>query len=195
MRVLRFLAIIAFVCGYTGLAAATPVDFHMSVLDPPPFNVQPIFSTPFPISFIECSQGELPDGMTASGCFAGVNRTGVDWNNLQITFADNNVLAGQSPNCDLTGTHNIFSDTDCSLVGSTYLLSFGDGVLSNNEYFIITEDGVDPPEGFGIGTGTVNSTAMTPEPAPVLLLSTGIILFGLWFYGGRRRMASSSLLS
>ena len=195
MRVLRFLVVVAIVCGYTGLAGAAPVDFHMSVLDPPPFDTVPILSTPFPISFTECGLGELPDGMTASGCFAGVNRTGMDWNNLQITLADNNVLAGQTPNCDLTGTHNIFSDTNCSLVGSSYLLSFGDGVLSNNDFFFITEDGVDPPEGFGIGTGTVNSTAMTPEPAPVLLASTGIILFGLLFYGERRRAVSSSLLS
>lgn len=197
MRVLRFLLMMALVCGYTGLAGASPVDFHMHVLDPPPpsFTVLPIFSTPFTFSFTECSPGELPDGITASGCFAGVNRTGMDWDNLQITFADNDVLAGQTPTCDLTGTHNIFSGTDCSLVDSTYILSFMDGVLHNNDFFFITEDGVDPPEEFGIGTGTVNSTAMTPEPAPVLLLSTGIILFGLWFYGGRRRLTSSSLLS
>lgn len=197
MEIFRCLAVIAVICGFTGLAGATTVDFHMHVLDPPPpsFTVQPIFSTPFTFSFTECSPGELPDGGTASGCFAGVNRTGMDWNNLQITFADNDILAGQTPNCDLTSSHDIFSDTDCSLVGSTYILSFGDGLLSNNDFFFITEDGVDPPEGFGTGTGTVDSTVLTPEPASVLLLFTGIVGLGLLFKMERRRAVRPSLLS
>ena len=189
MRVLRCLIVIVVVCGFTGLAGAAPIDFHMHVLDPPPpsFTVQPILTTPFTFSFTECSPGELPNNMTASGCFAGVNSTGQDWTSLQITFADNSVLAGQAPNCDLTGSNNIFSGTDCSLDGSTYVLSFMDGVLHNNDFFFITEDGVDPPEGFGTGTGTVTDAVMTPEPGSILLLSTGIVLFGLLFHMERRR--------
>ena len=194
MRVLHCLVVIAVICGFTGLAKADPVDFHMSVLDPPTiFTVQPIFSTPFAISFTECSVGELPSG-TADGCFAGVNRTGQDWTNLQITFANNVVLGGQTPNCDLTGSNNIFSGTDCSLDGSTYILSFMDGVLHNNEFFFITEDGVVPPEGFGVGTGTVSGLVATPEPGSVVLLSTGCILFGILFTMERRRATHSSLL-
>lgn len=193
MRILRCLVVAAFVCGCTGLAGAAPIDFHMHVLDPAPptFSVLPITSTPFTFSFTPCSANELPDGMTADGCFAGVNRTGQDWTNLQLTFTDNGVLAGQPPDCSPAPADNIFSSTDCSLVGSTYILAFSDGVLSNNAFFFITEDGVLPPEGFGTGTGTV----LTPEPASVVLLSTGLVLFVLLFNKERRRVVWPSLRS
>lgn len=196
MRVFRCLLAIAIICGFPGLANADSVDFHMSVLDPPPpaFPVQPIFSTPFTFSFTTCSVGELPGGGTADGCFAGVNRSGQDWTNLQITFENNAVLGGQTPSCALTGSNNIFSDTDCSLDNSTYILTFTNGLLQNNDFFFITEDGVIPPEGFGVGTGTVVGAAATPEPGSVLLLSTGIVLFGLLFHMERRRATPSSLL-
>lgn len=192
MRVLRFLGLIAAICCFTGLAGATPVDFHMQVLDPPPsFNVQPIFSTPFNFSFTTCSVGELPSG-TADGCFAGVNRTGQDWNNLQITFADNAVLAGQTPNCALTNPNNTFGSSDCSLVDSTYILTFSGGQgIANGAFFFITEDGVVPPEGFGVGTGAV----LTPEPGSIVLLSTGALLFGWLLYGERLRALRLSQLS
>ncbi|HZY63030.1 MAG TPA: hypothetical protein VFE38_10915 [Edaphobacter sp.] len=179
MKVFRCLFALIIACAFIGSASAEPIDFHMRVLDPPPpaFSVQPIFSTPFTFTFTACSVGELPGGGTADGCFAGVNRSGMDWSNLTITFADNPVLAGQTPSCALTGSNNIFSDTACSLAGSTYTLSFTDGVLSNNDFFFITEDGVVPPEGFGVGTGSV--VLPTPEPEPFLLLATGLVLFGV----------------
>lgn len=193
MKALRCLFALVVAFTFTSLASADPVDFHMHVLDPPPpsFPVQPIFSTPFTFTFTTCSTGELPGGGTADGCFAGVNRSGEDWTNLQITFDDNSVLAGQAPNCALTGTNNIFSDTDCSLDGSTYVLRFTDGVLANNDFFFITEDGVIPPEGFGVGTGSVDLA--TPEPAPLLLFATGVILLGGTLKMGRRRSPGSLL--
>ena len=180
MKAFRCLFALVVTFTLTSLASADPVDFHMHVLDPPPpsFTVQPIFSTPFTFTFTTCSLGELPGGGTADGCFAGVNRSGEDWTNLQITFEDNSVLAGQAPNCALTGTNNIFSDTDCSLDGSTYVLRFTDGVLANNDFFFITEDGVIPPEGFGVGTGSVDLVS-SPEPEPLVLLASGLVLFGV----------------
>ncbi len=195
MRVLRCLIVIGVVCGLTGLAGATPVDFHMHILDPPPsFSVLPITSTPFPVSFTACGLNELPSG-TADGCFAGVNRTGDDWVGLQLTFANNTALAGQLPNCSPAPppADNIFASTDCTFDGSSYALIFTDGVIRNGDFFFITEDGVIPPEDFGTGTATV--TVLTPEPAPVLLLSTGLILFVFLFNPERRRAVWPSLRS
>lgn len=195
MKVFRCLFALAIACAFLGSASAEPIDFHMRVLDPPPpaFSVQPIFSTPFTFTFTACSVGELPGGGTADGCFAGVNRSGMDWENLQITFADNSVLAGQAPNCALTGSNNIFSDTSCSLSGSTYILSFTGGVLSNNDFFFITEDGVVPPEGFGVGTGSV--VLPTPEPEPFVLLATGLVLLGVALMPRRRSGLRATLLA
>ncbi len=192
MRVFHCLVVIAVICGFTGLAKADPVDFHMNILDPPPssYPTFPIFSTPFAISFTACVAGELPDGNTGEGCFAGHNETGQDWNNLQLTFADNTALASQLADCSPAPSDNIFSTANCSLVGSTYVLSFSDGVVSNGDYFFITEDGVDP-ESFGTGTGTV----LTPEPASILLLSTGFVLFGLLVNMKRWHAVRSLLLS
>lgn len=202
MRVLRCLAVIAVLCGFAGLANASPVDFHMSVLDPPPplnpsYPTYPIDSISFLVSFTPCVAGELPIATPPSpnGCFAGHNISGLDWNSMELVFADNAVLASQPANCELAVSNNAFANPDCSLSDGSYFLDFSEGEgIPNGAFFYIVEDGVDPA-GFGVGTATVTATVPTPEPAPVLLLSTGIILFGLWFYGERRRMISSSLLS
>jgi len=162
----------------------------MNVLDPPTISSSyPLFlisSTPFAVSFTPCLAGELPGGLSAEGCFAGRNVTGHDWNNLQLTFANNSVLNGQASSCGTTDIHNVYSSSDCSLTpdGSTYILSFGDGVISDDAYFFITEDGVVPGD-FPEGTGAV----LTPEPGSLLLSSTGAVLFGLMLFGLRRRSA------
>ncbi len=202
MKFLHCLVLIALILGCTGLAKADPVDFHIRVLDPDPPADPPsyplflISGTSFGVSFTPCIAGELkPLGATADGCFAGRNVSGLDWNGLDMSFPDGGVLAGQPASCAPALSFNIFSATDCPVnpANGSYDLGFSDGIIHNGDYFFITEDGVVPPENFPHGLVTA-STAMTPEPASMVLLSTGVLLFGCLLYGERSRALRASLL-
>jgi hypothetical protein len=185
--VFRCVVIIVMACGLSGIAGATPIDFKMNVLDPPSgYSVTSIFSTTFPISFSTCASGELPGGLTASGCFAGQNLTGQSWNNLQFMFTNSPALGGQPASCGDPGSpFSIFTVTSCSLSpdNSTYILAFTNGIITPGEFFFVTEDGPDP-SAFGVGTGTVLGTI--PEPTPALLVGTGLMMFGLLFAANKR---------
>ena len=198
MKILRCLMAIALVCGCMGVAKADPVDFHIKVLDPaPPSDPSyPLFlitSTSFNVSFTDCVTGELPGGMTADGCFAGRNISGIDWDNLQLSFPGGGVLTGQPASCAAAPSDNIFSSTDCPVdpVNGAYDLGFADGVIANGDYFFITEDGVVPASDFPTGSATV----LTPEPGSIVLMSTGVLLFGCLLFGERSRRLDLSPLS
>ena len=193
MRVLRFLGLVSAICFSTALAGATPVDFHMRVLDPPPpanpsYPLYLIQSTSFDVSFTGCVAGELPGNNTATGCFAGRNISGQDWNNLQLAFPNVGPLVGQAANCDPGVSDDIFSNVDCpaSPDNSSFTLIYTDGVIANGGYFFITEDGVDPATDFPTGRASV-ATGMTPEPGSIVLLSTGVFLLGGLLYGKQLR--------
>ena len=176
----RYLALAALLCGCTALASASPADFKMSVLDPPApgtgFITYPVQSSPYIFSFTSCVAGELPNNMTADGCFAGVNRSGQDWTSLQFTFSNTPALNSQSVDCTPAPSNNIYGNANCSLVQRTvYVLNFNTGVLNDGELFFLTEDGVKDPSTFPPGTLSVTSSyAATPEPASLLLLATGL---------------------
>jgi hypothetical protein len=198
MKILRCLVVIALVCGCMGVAKADPVDFHIKVLDPAPppdpsYTIFLISSTSFSVSFTDCVAGELPGGMTADGCFAGRNISGLNWDNLQLSFPDGGVLTGQPASCALAPSDNIFSSTDCPAdpANGSYDLGFADGVIANGDYFFITEDGVVPASDFPTGSATV----LTPEPGSIVLLSTGVLLFGCLIFGERLRRVDLSPLS
>lgn len=199
MKAIYCLVLIALIFGCIGPAKADPIDFHIRVLDPPPpanpsYPLFPISSTSFDVSFTPCIIGELPSGMTADGCFAGRNVSGLDWTGLDMSFPDGGVLAGQPASCAPAPSDNIFNATDCPVnpANGSYDLGFSDGVIHNGDYFFITEDGVVPPTDFPTGQVTA-STAMTPEPASIVLLSTGILLFGCLLFGERSRSLRASL--
>ena len=198
MKFLRCLVVIALVCGCAAIARADAVDFHMNVLDPQPpsdpsYPLYLLTTTSFSVSFTDCIAGELPGGMTADGCYAGRNVSGQDWDNLQLTFVSGGVLTGQTANCAAAPSDNVFSDTDCpeSPENGFYTLTFTDGVIANGDYFFITEDGVTPATDFPIGSAQV----LTPEPGSLVLLSTGVLLFGWLLYGDRLHLRRASLIS
>ncbi|MDW5267464.1 MULTISPECIES: hypothetical protein [Acidobacteriaceae] len=176
------------------------MDFHIKVLDPTPptdpsYPLFPISSTSFSVSFTACIAGELPSGMTADGCFAGRNVSGLAWTGLDFSFPSGGVLTGQPASCAPALSDNIFSATDCPVnpANGSYDLGFSDGVIHNGDYFFITEDGVVPPTDFP--TGSVTATVLTPEPRSMVLLSTGILFFGCLLYGERSRALRASLFS
>lgn len=188
MRFFRYLFVTAVFCGLTGMAGATPIDFHMNVLDPPPpsFMVNSIFTLPFSISFSPCGAGELPGGMTADGCFAGQNLTGLSWTNLQLIFSNTPALASQAASCGDPGSpFSIFQVATCSLSpdGASYILRFSGGIIVPGDFFFIAETGPSPTA-FGVGSGSVT---FIPEPVSLLLLSSGFMMFGLLLYTERRR--------
>lgn len=177
MKILRYLLLLVSFCALSGMAKADQADFHMVVLDPP-FTVYPIFSTPYsPIVFSDCS-GQLPTNVKQSyqGCFSGVNRSGNDWFGIDLVFDNTASLGGQPVNCspdqDTQGNlgPNFYTGSTCSLTGSQYILSYTGGLIHNNEFFVIAEDGVDPAA-FPPGTLTAETV---PEPGSIWLLSTGL---------------------
>jgi hypothetical protein len=180
MKAFRCLVLMTVACAFASVANATPADFHMGVLDPPPppspsFPTNIITSTSFDVTFIPCVADELPGGLTADGCFAGANRSGVDWTQLQLTFTDTDALGDQGATCD---TNPTFMSVGCPTPtgDAPYILTFSDGNgIPNNGSFFIYETGV-PPGNFPDGSAVANSTV--PEPAPWGLLLTGCILFG-----------------
>lgn len=181
MRMMRYLLVMALVCGAAGSAKAD--DFRMVVLDPPPssFPTYPIFSSPFTFSFAPCAVGQLPTGTQGSyeGCFSGVNRTGEDWTSLTLNFNNNSALTNAAPSeCSLDGGgQDIFAAPGtgaCDLQGDQYVLIFSGGILSNNENFVIAEDGVDPSDFPDVTASFTTPSTVTPEPESVWLLSTGI---------------------
>lgn len=196
MRMMRCLFAIALVCGVAGSAKAD--DFRMVVLDPPPasFPTFPIFDSPFTFTFAPCAVGQLPTGTlgTYDGCFSGVNRTGQDWTSLTMNFSNNSALSNAAPaNCSLDGGGlDIFAapgEGSCDLQSNQqYLLIFNGGILTNNENFVIAEQGVDPND-FPEVTASFTTASTVPEPESLWLFSTGIVLAGSFL--SKRRVSQS----
>jgi hypothetical protein len=196
MKALKYLIAFILCLGMTGIASADPIDFQMNVLDPSPGpNAVVIRTLPFSVSFSPCgSFSNLPSGLVADGCFEGFNDSGLTWDNLLITFANNPALASQPPGCgNLDAPDSVFTITSCTLTpdNSTYILSFMDGIIVPSETFFIAETSPTPPAAFGVGTTTVLTA--TPEPGTFVLLASGMAALGLLLYADRAR-ASRALI-
>ncbi len=178
------LAILALLSVSSLFARASSIDdFKMDVLDPLPppadssFPTYPIRGLTFTVTFTPCQVDELPNGLTGDGCFSGVNRSGVGWSALDFTFPNTDALGSQPVSCSPAASDNIFSSSGCDLDGSTYGLTYFNGVLGNGQFFFVVETGVDPAL-FPPGVATATAVPSIPEPGTFLLLGTGLA-FGL----------------
>jgi hypothetical protein len=192
---LRVLFILALFCAFTSHARASAIDFHSTVLDPPPFC--PIATdcfifdnAPFTATFSgdQCGDLNLPnDGTTA--CFFGVNSTGEDITTLSLVFTGTTGLGIAT--CDNASVppgppSPIFGNPLCSSSGTTYSFTFTGGDILPDQGFIIFEDGAPASD---LGTATVQLLA-TPEPDSLLLFCTGLVMAGLYLTKHTRLFAS-----
>lgn len=188
MKAFRAILALALLCGFSSLALADDIDFHMSVLDPPQqLNYTSIDNTdPFAVSFSAC-----PQIIKATACFTGFNDTNQTFTSLNLIFDNStnpqdpndfiNFLNGQTPNCDTTPALSLFASAACSLntAETQYLLNFSGGSgIAPGQFFFIAETGP-TAAAFGVGEGVVG---ITPEPDSLLLFATGIMMAGLFFF-------------
>jgi hypothetical protein len=183
---LRVLFILTLVCGCFSHAGAS--SFHATVLDPTCVTTPDAActllptdpGTPFNINLtaqtcVDQGVSGLPTDGTPFGCFVGTNDTGFSIDSINLTF-QGALLGGAT--CDTNLPNGAFQVSSCTPPGpgdSDYSLSFSDGSITNSRAFIILETGVDPAD--FMGTATVG---VTPEPNSLLLLSTGVMMAGLY---------------
>jgi hypothetical protein len=200
----RVLFILALFCGVATHARAQ--DFHVQVLDPNICFSNPsvclVLDTSAPINVsldaLACQIAgvpNLPSNPGTYGCAILLNLVlpPQDITSLNLTFSG---LAGLTFECDTTGdggVGSVFSDSSCGQSGpGSDTFSFFDGSLPFFGEAVIYENGVDPNDFVG-GTAAVNQPpfvpAQTPEPASLLLLSTGTMMAGLYFVKQRRQFA------
>jgi len=188
MKSLRAIFILALFCGFSSLALADGLDYHVSVLDPPQqLNFTSIDSTdPFAVSFSSC-----PTIIQATACFTGFNDTNQTFTSLDLLFNNStnpndpndftNFLNGQPATCDTTSTASLFGAAICSLneQETQYSLNFSGGSgIAPGAFFFIAETGP-TAAAFGVGSGVVG---ITPEPDSLLLFATGVMMAGLFFF-------------
>lgn len=197
-----FVLTVALFCGSVACHAQRGgTDFHVQVLDPNVCLSDPaaciIFDASDPINVslnaATCHIANVPNLPSGSdfGCAILFNFTlpPEDITSLNITFSG---LGDLTFDCPTTVPGSIFSQSSCGSSGpGTDTFSFFGGSFPFLTEAVIYESGVSP-DLFQDGTGTVNQPPFvpTPEPDSILLLSTGVMMFGgAYFAKGRRRLA------
>ena len=184
MKLPRILLVFAVFYGLTTAAMAGTIgggnNFQMVVVDPSyTTNVITSLSDTFDFAAPCVIPGQLPSG-SYDECFTGQNETGEILTSLQMTIG---AISGFSPTCaDFGGGLDIFTTFNCGTnPDGSYFLDFSGGNITNGEVFTIAEAGV--TSGFPDAQASFN----TPEPSPALLLTTGLLMGGLFYVDNRRR--------
>ena len=205
MKYLRILILVGIALLF-GSVNSHASSFHAGALDPacntmgtPPNTECGIgftdvgTSIPVNLSAAQCASTAinpvltgLPDDPTTYGCFFGTNDTGeailsitLHFLNIPGVTACDNVLPGLNYG-------PAFSNSSCSLdpLGGFDLSFSGGAGVPDGHTFIILEEGLNPDMFTGM---TVVET--TPEPDSLLLLSTGVMMSGLYFARRQRLFA------
>jgi len=188
---LRVLFILALSCGFANHARADAIDFHVQVLDPTNFcSTNPALcvvgdpTASFPVTFTAptCALESITI-VGPGGCLIVVNDTFQTFTSLDVTFGG---LGSLTFDCPTSDPKSIFASSSCTSSGGIDHLSFfgGDG-LPGGQIMVIVETGKDP--GLFVGTGIVGTA--TPEPDSLLLLSTGVMMAGLYLAKQRQLLA------
>jgi hypothetical protein len=199
-HLLRVMFAVAMVLGFCSHAEASSVDFHVQVLDPnvcisnPSVCVILNASDPIDISLSAstCKLAGVPD-LPASGtygCAVLFNLTIPPENitSLNLTFSG---LGELTFDCPTDAAGSIFAQGTCgSPGGGVDTFSFFDGSLPWLGEAVIYESGVSPSL-FQGGTASANQPPITytPEPDSLLLLSTGVMMAGLYLTKQRGLLA------
>lgn len=181
MKLLPYLPAMVAICALSGMAQAHA--FKLGILDAPPSEIEFTGAPLTGLMFAPCSSG------STDGCITIENDTGQMLTSLQLEFSATGLTTPGG--CNTTGTSIAF--TNCSFSETTgsnpqYIfdysggsgIGFTEGDDGGGNTFTIQETG-EPYTDFGPLTLT-----STPEPSSIVLLSTGGLLLGAFFYYKRR---------
>jgi hypothetical protein len=204
MKYLRILVLVGIALLF-GSVASHASTFHAGALDPScNASVNPTEcgfgftdigqSTQVGLSETQCTAPGiqppltgLPTDGTLFGCFLGNNDTGEAITSITLHFLSIQGVTGCDTDLPEGTTPQIFANNSCNVDpsgGFDLTFSGGPGV-PNGGFFVILEEGVAP----GDFTGMTTVFTATPEPDSLLLLSTGVMMSGLYFARRQRLFA------
>ena len=206
-----FLFVIALSCGSV-TSHAQGIDFHTTVLDPTcPIDNSVCgvdvsdLGVPFPVSFTQqnCTTEGIngPGGSIPYGCFIGTNFTGGTITSFSLDFTSSALLGAtcdtQTPGITFTPTSPItgpaFGVSGCTPDrNGGFDVSFSGGNIVYPRQFVILEIGVTPCPVGTVSADCLSASATadpTPEPNSLLLLSTGVMMSGLYLAKRQRLFA------